>query len=282
MAGLSIIDIGKDLTTFGQAVLALMILAGGLGLMAITTFCRALWCGTALRRRLDRGQALDEFGVGVGRTFRGIALTATLVILLGAVVPVTSASMTFPTTANVSGPPCSTASRPTTMPGSASGRQPRALPQQWCGECRGDAADCHRWPRLAGDQRSEHPTPAQRTRTTSPEPALPPGAAHHPAPDRFGAGGLALTEWLNQGDLAGMPWPERWLTALFQSVTARTAGFTTVPSLDTVTESSLLLLMVLMFIGASPGGTGGGIKTTTVAAALMAATRPPCGGGRRW
>ena len=58
-----------------------------------------------------------------------------------------------------------------------------------------------------------------------------------------------------------MPWSERWLTALFKSVTARTAGFSTLPlSLDTVTESSLLLLMVLMFIGASPGGTGGGIK----------------------
>ena len=70
----------------------------------------------------------------------------------------------------------------------------------------------------------------------------------------FGAGGLALTEWLNQGEIfAGMPWSEWWLTALFESVTARTAGFTTVPlSLDTVTESSLLLLMVLMFIGASP------------------------------
>ena len=88
VTGLSIIDIGSELTTFGQVVLALMILAGGLGLMAITTFLQGFVVqGTALRRRLDRGQALDEFGVGgVGRTFRGIALTATLVILLGAVV----------------------------------------------------------------------------------------------------------------------------------------------------------------------------------------------------
>ena len=31
-------DVGRDLTTCGQAVLALMILVGGLGLMAITTF----------------------------------------------------------------------------------------------------------------------------------------------------------------------------------------------------------------------------------------------------
>ena len=43
VTGLTVIDVGKDLTTFGQAVLALMILVGGLGLMAITTF-KASWC----------------------------------------------------------------------------------------------------------------------------------------------------------------------------------------------------------------------------------------------
>ena len=88
VTGLSIIDIGTDLTGFGQVVLALMILSGGLGLMAITTFLQGFVVqGTGLRRRLDRGQTLDEFGVGgVGRTFRGIALTAALVILLGALV----------------------------------------------------------------------------------------------------------------------------------------------------------------------------------------------------
>jgi Trk-type K+ transport system membrane component len=90
----------------------------------------------------------------------------------------------------------------------------------------------------------------------------------------FGALGLAMTEWLNKGGVfIEMTWSERWMTALFESVTARTAGFTTIPlSLENITESGLLLLMTLMFIGASPGGTGGGIKTTTVAA-LMAATR---------
>ena len=79
---------GTDLTGFGQAVLAVMILAGGLGLMAITTFLQGFVVqGTGLRRRLDRGKALDEFGVGgVGRTFRGIALTAAVLILIGATV----------------------------------------------------------------------------------------------------------------------------------------------------------------------------------------------------
>ena len=53
-----------------------------------------------------------------------------------------------------------------------------------------------------------------------------------------------------------------WLGALFQSVSARTAGFCTYP-LGGFTNAGLIVMMALMFIGASPGSTGGGIKTTT-------------------
>ena len=52
------------------------------------------------------------------------------------------------------------------------------------------------------------------------------------------------------------------LAALFHSVSARTAGFSTVP-LGNFSEAGLLVMIMLMFIGASPGSTGGGIKTTT-------------------
>ena len=88
VTGLTVIDVGRDLTTCGQAVLALMILVGGLGLMAITTFLQGFVVrGASLRRRLDRGQTLDEFGVGgVGGTFRSIALTAAVLIIIGAAV----------------------------------------------------------------------------------------------------------------------------------------------------------------------------------------------------
>ncbi len=53
-----------------------------------------------------------------------------------------------------------------------------------------------------------------------------------------------------------------WLGALFHSVSARTAGFSTYP-LDNFSNAGLLVLTVLMFVGASPGSTGGGIKTST-------------------
>lgn len=54
-----------------------------------------------------------------------------------------------------------------------------------------------------------------------------------------------------------------WLGALFQSVSARTAGFSSYP-IGQFTSAGLLVLIMLMFIGASPGSTGGGIKTSTL------------------
>ena len=59
-----------------------------------------------------------------------------------------------------------------------------------------------------------------------------------------------------------------WLGALFHSVSARTAGFSTY-SLKTFSNAGLLALTALMFIGASPGSTGGGIKTSTFLALIQ-------------
>ncbi|RMH55487.1 MAG: potassium transporter [Candidatus Hydrogenedentota bacterium] len=58
--------------------------------------------------------------------------------------------------------------------------------------------------------------------------------------------------------------PERILAAFFQSVTSRTAGFSTIP-IDLFSNATLFLLMMLMFIGGSPGSTAGGVKTTSFA-----------------
>jgi len=70
------------------------------------------------------------------------------------------------------------------------------------------------------------------------------------------------------GILAGLSWPERLLTAGFQSVTARTAGFSTL-EVGLLRPASLWILMLLMFIGGCPGSTTGGIKTTTAATMLI-------------
>ena len=90
----------------------------------------------------------------------------------------------------------------------------------------------------------------------------------------FGSFGFLITESLLNGQFFDdLNIGERMLASLFETVSARTAGFTNYPiSLDTISDTGVLLLMTLMFIGASTGGTGGGIKTTTFIA-LMAATR---------
>jgi trk system potassium uptake protein TrkH len=77
--------------------------------------------------------------------------------------------------------------------------------------------------------------------------------------------GTLLILFLEGGNpltLGRLPPGGKLLAAFFQSVTPRTAGFSTL-DIAGLREPTLLVLSVLMFIGASPGGTGGGIKTTT-------------------
>lgn len=63
--------------------------------------------------------------------------------------------------------------------------------------------------------------------------------------------------------LQGMSWQEQFLSSMFNSVTARTAGFNTTDT-GAYLESTKFLTIILMFIGGSPGSTAGGVKTTTI------------------
>lgn len=66
----------------------------------------------------------------------------------------------------------------------------------------------------------------------------------------------------------GMSWHEALFTAMFHSVSARSAGLTTIDVTD-FNEATDIFLSVLMFIGASPSSVGGGIRTTTFAIAIL-------------
>ena len=63
---------------------------------------------------------------------------------------------------------------------------------------------------------------------------------------------------------------EKFLAAMFQSVTPRTAGFNTV-DLARMSQPSQLLTILLMLTGGSPGSTAGGFKTTTFAVLVLSA-----------
>lgn len=76
----------------------------------------------------------------------------------------------------------------------------------------------------------------------------------------FGAIGIFLAE--SEHAFLGMELPYKIMNSLFGSVTARTAGFDTVPYTEWSREG-LIVTMILMAIGACPSSTGGGLKTTT-------------------
>ena len=277
VTGLSIIVVDRDLTLLGQIVLAGLIVTGGLGLIAITTFLQGFVQGrSGLRHRLDKGRALDEFGVGgIGPTFNSILVTAFCVMGLGAV---TLYAFGFTDISNplqrLSASPFHVISaynnagfglwednlvdyrdNPVVNGVIASmivigGIGWRVINDLWVNRLR-----LQRLRRLSLHTRLV-------LRTTAVLIVL--GCLGLLVTEHFGYEATAL------GNL--QLWQKLQIT-LFQSITTRTAGFNTIPlTAETITDAGLLLMILLMFIGASPGGTGGGIKTTTFAI-LMGATR---------
>nr|WP_245151992.1 potassium transporter TrkG [Prochlorococcus marinus] len=275
VTGLTIIDIGVDLNFFGQVFLAFMLLSGGLGLMAITTFLQGFVVkGTKLRTRLDKGKTLDEFGVGgIGRTFQSIAITAIIIISLGAIVLYSFGfvdiqnnwerlwSSIFHSISAYNNAGFSLMSnslqdyRTNYLVNSVfvflivmGGLGWRVIDDIWSNK-----------KNLSYKKLSLHSRLVIRTTLSL---------------ILFGSLGFFITEsLLNSQFFNDLNLFERLISSIFETVSARTAGFTNFPiSLNSISDTGLLLLMTLMFIGASTGGTGGGIKTTTFIA-LMAATR---------
>ena len=280
VTGLTIIDVGVDLNIFGQIFLALMLLSGGLGLMAITTFLQGFVVkGTQLRTRLDKGKTLDEFGVGgIGRTFQSIAITATSIISFGAIVlyffgfleiqnnwqRLWSAIFHSISAYNNAGFSLWSNSLQDYRSNFVvnivfiflivmGGLGWRVIDDIWSNR-----------KNLSYKKLSLHSRLVIRTSFSL---------------IIFGSLGFFVIETLlNSQFFSDLNFFEKILSSIFETVSARTAGFTNFPiSLNSISDTGLLLLMTLMFIGASTGGTGGGIKTTTFIA-LMAATRSTLSG----
>jgi trk system potassium uptake protein len=78
--------------------------------------------------------------------------------------------------------------------------------------------------------------------------------------------------------LKGRTLGEQYLSALFQSVTLRTAGFNTLP-IGAMTTATSVLMIAFMFVGGASGSTAGGIKINSAAVigAAIAAGRDKSG-----
>lgn len=77
----------------------------------------------------------------------------------------------------------------------------------------------------------------------------------------IGTIGFMLLEY-HSSAYEGMSVGEKLLASLFQSITARTAGFNTTDYTG-MSEAGIFLMIQLMLVGGSTGSTAGGIKTTT-------------------
>ena len=85
------------------------------------------------------------------------------------------------------------------------------------------------------------------------------------------AGGTLLLlafEWSNPRTLGAMAADDKLLSAMFASVSARTAGFNTL-DIGGLTHESLGLHYFLMFIGGGSAGTAGGVKVGTAMILVM-------------
>ena len=80
----------------------------------------------------------------------------------------------------------------------------------------------------------------------------------------LGSGFIFVAEYGNAKTLGDLPTADKVMASLFQSVTARTAGYNTV-DIGLLREGTLLAIIFLMFVGASPSSMGGGVKTSTAA-----------------
>ena len=85
-----------------------------------------------------------------------------------------------------------------------------------------------------------------------------------------------LFEWSNPATFGDMPLGEKLLSALFQSMTLRTAGFSAVDN-AALTDPSKLLGVLLMFVGGASCSTAGGVKLVTVGVVIIAVVRTMAG-----
>lgn len=87
-------------------------------------------------------------------------------------------------------------------------------------------------------------------------------------------GSFIALEW--NRTLLRLPIHYKVLNSFFHAITPRTAGFNTL-SVPSMCNAALFIAIFMMFVGASPGSTGGGIKTCTLAV-LLATSRAIVGG----
>ncbi len=277
VTGLTVVDISAEFTLLGQAIVLLLIQLGGLGLMTFVSFFGLFFSGgLGVRERIALGELFTVESLSSIRQLLLAAVALTLAIeACGAVLLYLSDSG--------SGLWKSVFHAVSAFCNAGFSLYPRNLEQQ-----QGNGLYLAvimvlivlgglGFPVLSGILRLRpwaRPTVRLQHRlSVSTRIVLVTTAV------LLGIGAVLLWLLERAAGLSALPVGQQWLHALFLSVTARTAGFNTVPT-DQISPAGSLVLIVLMWIGASPASTGGGIKTLTIAIALIGAVQLLRGGER--
>lgn len=285
VTGLSVVDVGKHFTVFGQIIVALLAQVGGLGYMTATTVLLLI-----LRKRLNLRdkiaiqQSLDVTGLsGLPQLVKSIIAT-TLVFELG------GALVMLPTFLDANQLPKDPAIWPTFIQNG--GLTP--IKSLWLALFYSVSAFNNAGFGLFADNVMSYVTSVpvslaiggliifggigyqvimeayfwlvQRSKGNPERRTFSLNFKIATSTTLFllvvGTVAFLLTEFNNPATLAPLNSGHKFLAAFFQSVTPRTAGFNSI-DIPKMTTTGLVVTIALMFIGASPGGTGGGIKTTT-------------------
>ncbi|MDD5015308.1 MAG: TrkH family potassium uptake protein [Atribacterota bacterium] len=259
VTGLIVLDTGKDFSTFGQSVILILLQCGGLGIMTMSTML-AFLVGKkiSLKERLIMQESLNQFSIG------GLVRLAKYILIFTAVIEIIGATILFFYWQRIYSP----------------------LQALGLAVFHSISAFCNAGFSLFSDSIVSYKGDLiinltfialiilggigflvllelfqyGKNRTLS---------LHAKLALRIsfililiGSIIVFFIESNNTSTMGNLAFSEKIYSSIFQSVTARTAGFNTI-HIGSMQNATLFLMIILMFIGASPSSTGGGVKTTT-------------------
>jgi len=286
VTGLSVIDVGKDLTFTGQCVLLLLIQIGGLGVMTFTSFFAFFFKGRSSLEEQLRIRDIANTSIGNARSFIVQVILFTLAVELVGMAFVyyslpadlfrtSGERVFFAVFHSISA--FNNAGFSTASAGLYEPIFRFNYPLMWVlaflfifgGLGFGIIFNFSKYVRLWFSERIKRLLTGVPCQSHPRLVNLSSRIALKVTVLLIAVGTMAILVFEWNGALAEhTTWWGRFTTAFFTGVTPRTAGFNVV-DYAALSVPALMITLLLMYIGASPGSTGGGIKTTTLAVATL-------------
>lgn len=274
VAGLTVFDVGADLTRFGQAIVLLSIQVGGLGIMVLSAAFAVLVGGSIpSRKQAGLGEVLDVTSPeGLKRLIRSVSVATILMELSGAM------ALFF----------------------MLQDYLPKASERLWWSVFHAVSAFCNCGMALnaesfmpllnrplvclvimtlitiggigffvISDLTSSEVWRIKKPRAIWNRLEIQTRVVIMATIILQSLGMLLFLYFEYDGALYGLSADKKVLASLFHSINLRSAGFFVVP-MAYISAPTILFSIAFMFIGAAPGSTGGGIKTTTAAVSIVA------------